>query len=330
MLRGKTALTIGCGISGLVAARQLRFLGVQISHALLSRCPDCDSERCGLPDDALLSVYLGGDVLWMDSPDGSPASLMPVAPDIVIVNSSVSPSVVDKWQDALAGSILVSIVGSTSRLVMDTDGLLAEAAAGIIGTMGYSDGPPMPYGFLFAETYVGIRAAGAAIAGLLAPPPNRASLRADVPVFESLFEAMDSPIEEVRYGDYDPQRSGGQRPGLVIPYGFFAVGSGYAGLISAASWDAFALLMGQPELMKQPEFATMEARLDNKSLVLATLQAWLDTLADPHELQELAADQLSATPVVTLRQLLVDDPLHLQETLDPAGTGPYRFGYPVS
>jgi CoA:oxalate CoA-transferase len=125
----------------------------------------------------------------------------------------------------------------------------------------------------------------------------------------SMAETMLSVNEHVHWELQDLDATGhipsfrpADYPVLTIGDGTVVVVAGHPAAKGAA--DQFVIAMGRPELLDDPRFATVQARLEHFDELLATLQAWAHTFADASTFEaQLAQGGLAMGVVRTVREV---------------------------
>jgi formyl-CoA transferase len=170
---------------------------------------------------------------------------------------------------------------------------IAQAMGGAMCVTGNADGPPM-----FNFPAIGDSGTGMHMAiGILAALQQRHTTGKGQHVEVSMQDAVVNLIrvslrDHQRYG-HPPVRSGNQL-GRTVPGTTFPCAPGGSNdhvyiFCQPQMWKAFVGVLGQPELLTDPRFATPEARWENKTAFEAIVTAW--TMArSKHEVMKLMGD----------------------------------------
>jgi crotonobetainyl-CoA:carnitine CoA-transferase CaiB-like acyl-CoA transferase len=80
-----------------------------------------------------------------------------------------------------------------------------------------------------------------------------------------------------------PVRSGAHS-GRVVPFGVFKARDGYIALsVLIHQWEAFATLIGKPEMVTDPRYDTLEHRMERRDDVIRIVEEWLQSFPTREE-----------------------------------------------
>ncbi len=151
--------------------------------------------------------------------------------------------------------------------------ILLQAFSGLLSLTGYADRPPVRIGI----SSIDITASLWNVIGILAALAQRAETGAGATIDNSLFETsmfmMGASLAQYKFSGRIPVRAGAQLPGFV-PLQPFDTRDGQL-VIATANDGLFRRLadaLGKPEWKTDPRFATLNARFENKDLVLGAIQ----------------------------------------------------------
>lgn len=172
------------------------------------------------------------------------------------------------------------------------------------------DGTPTPrVGYLqTADVLGGTHAFGAILAALWRRARTGQGAYLDVSMLESLVAAEDLTFGSVLNGG---QEHPGPRPGMVV----HAIGNRHLALQTVGApqlWPRLVAALGQPELQRDPRFATRTARREHWRALRAIIEAWLarfDTVDEA--LEALRAARIPCAPVLSPTEVVAHP--HLQE-----------------
>jgi crotonobetainyl-CoA:carnitine CoA-transferase CaiB-like acyl-CoA transferase len=186
--------------------------------------------------------------------------------------------------------------------------LILQAATGVMTRQATPDGHPRLLCVTIADTYAAAQGVQGILAALLVRERTGAGQRVDVSLLEAILTAQAYRIV------CDPETM--ELPAFddTIPYAAFQGGDGgwlAIAVVSAANWRALCEVVGLPELVDDPRFATNPARVEHRDEVMELLQARLATRPVGAWLEALEAAGVPCGPVQTLAELM-DDPMLLQ------------------
>ena len=191
----------------------------------------------------------------------------------------------------------------------DTGGfdLIAQGVAGIMSITGEPGGPPAKSGTPIADINAGILAALGVVSALLA----RAQTGRGQVVETSLMEAA---IQQT-YWQAAIYFATGVNPGpsgsahiLAAPYQAFPTADGWinVGGANQANWERIAAVVGRPELVADPRFATNGERMRNLEALTAILAERLKARPSAEWIREFEAAGVPVGPVNRIGDMLAD------------------------
>src|SRR5690606_10191975 len=251
-----------------------------------------------------------------------------LAAEVDVVVESFRPGRLEEWglgYDALSehnpGLVLtrVSGFGQTGPYRERPGfGTVAETACGFAHINGWPDTPPTAPPFGFADSIAGISAAlGTAMALFRRERTGQGDV-VDVALYEPLMFIIGDLV--LRYtGLGEIQSRIGNDTGAASPRGIYQAADGKSLAIAASSPTTAARLfaaMGQPDLIRDPRFATNAARLANSELVQKQVADWVGSLPRDQVLAVLEEHEVVSSPVNDASDI-VADPHFLERTLVP-------------
>ncbi|HEY0484578.1 MAG TPA: CoA transferase [Kofleriaceae bacterium] len=185
--------------------------------------------------------------------------------------------------------------------------LIAQGFAGIMSVTGHPGGPPAKAGTSIADINAGILAALGIVSALLA----RATTGRGQLVETSLMEAA---IQQT-YWQSAAFFATGINPGptgsahlLTAPYQAFATRDGWINLGGAnqANWERIARVIGRPELVADPRFATNQDRMQNLAALTALVGDALRERPSADWIRDFEAAGVPVGPVNQIGDMLAD------------------------
>jgi len=227
---------------------------------------------------------------------------------------------------------------------------MMQGLAGWQSLTGDPDGPPTKSGLSLVDLSGGYASAIALLAGIWRARRDGVGCDCDVSLFETaLHELMYIGPWAATHGYVPPRRRNSAHPSIV-PFQNFEAADGWLVLAAAKQkfWERLCEVIGRPELVADPLFATMAARDENRDVLLPildeifrqkTVAEWLDLLVPAgipsskvNSVLEALEDQQTVArgDVVehehpTLgRVRSIRTPLRLTDGERPAARGPFR------
>jgi crotonobetainyl-CoA:carnitine CoA-transferase CaiB-like acyl-CoA transferase len=269
-------------------------------------------------------------VLDLKSPEGKRAALALAAQADVLV-SNVRPQGLARlgldYQSVRATNekiIYVAAVGygaggpSAGKAVYDD---LMQAASGISGLFGAVDGTPRYAPINLCDRIVGLYVTSAVTAALFHRERTGQGQEIEVPMFETMAQFVLS--DHIGGNAFVPSEGPMGYKRLLSPTrGPYPTADGFLAvmLYTNKHWNAFAQLIGQPDLLKtDPRFATQETRTQHAQEMGAFLSLQLQARTSAEWLEALHGIDIPACPVNAVEDLQ-DDPhlaaVNFFETVD--------------
>jgi itaconate CoA-transferase len=164
--------------------------------------------------------------------------------------------------------------------------LLVQCEAGLLSVTGTPD-TPAKAGISVADIAAGMYAFTGVLTALYERERTGAGTTVEVAMLDALGEWMSQPYLFSVYGGQPPRRTGA-RHASISPYGPYAAKDGqvFLGLQNEREWAVLCTaILGQPELVDDPRFATNTERVVNDHELTPIIEA---------ALQELAAGEVEA------------------------------------
>ncbi len=196
--------------------------------------------------------------------------------------------------------------------------IVVQAMSGLMATTGEPDAPPTKAGPSFADLTAGLYATIGILAALHQRTQDGQGQALDVAMLDALLAlVLDEPVDlQVAAGQ--PPRTGNRRPRLT-PFAAYEAADGFIAICAVTDAQVADLFraMGRPDLVGDPRYATLEARVACAAEVDALVEGW--TRAHPRAdlWRALQAARIPAGPVADIPDLLADPHLAHRAMLDP-------------
>ncbi len=157
--------------------------------------------------------------------------------------------------------------------------LLVQCEAGLLSVTGTPD-TPAKAGISVADIAAGMYAFSGVLTALYERERTGAGTSVEVAMLDALGEWMSQPYLFAVYGGEPPRRTGA-RHASISPYGPYAAADGqvFVGLQNEREWAVLCRdILGQPELIDDPRFATNTDRVAHDHELTAILETTLRTL----------------------------------------------------
>lgn len=176
----------------------------------------------------------------------------------------------------------------TSKKAYD---LLVQCEAGVLAVTGTEE-EPSKAGIPVADIAAGMYAFSGILAALHKRTLTGEGSHVEISMLEALAEWMGYPLYYARYGGTSPRRTGA-RHASIAPYGPFAVAGNqrvFFAVQNDREWKALAeSVLGRPDLVDAPDFATNTARVENAAELREVIESVLATVSideAEHRLEE--------------------------------------------
>lgn len=187
--------------------------------------------------------------------------------------------------------------------------ILAQAEAGVMSFTGESGGGPMRYPIAIADMTCGMYAAMGILAALFARERTGRGQFLDMALFDSQLTWLANIGSSYLNAGVSPERWGNAHPNIV-PYEvfrgsddrYFVVGVG-----TDALWKKFAAVTGvQDETGHDERYGTNADRIQNRAILVPTLQKIFAQKTAATWLERFAAAEIPAAPINTVAEAVED------------------------
>jgi len=195
---------------------------------------------------------------------------------------------------------------------------MIQAMGGLMDLTGQPEGEPQKVGLAIVDIFTGVYAVVAVQAALAARERTGRGQHIDLPLLDTMVSVLAYQAESYLVSGTPPRRMGNAHPSIV-PYQEFPTSDGH--LIIAVGNDSqfhhLSGVLGEPGLADDPLFATNEARVSNRSVLIPKLAALTSRFTRDELLDKLEAagvpvgpinrvDQVFADPQVIFRKMRLD------------------------
>jgi crotonobetainyl-CoA:carnitine CoA-transferase CaiB-like acyl-CoA transferase len=170
---------------------------------------------------------------------------------------------------------------------------VGQAMGGMLSLCGEEDGYPYQAGNGIADSMTATTAALAIVSALLERLRSGEGQHIDIGMMDTLFavDCAAAPSYVASRGEHSVPR-GGRFHHLACPWGVFKGPQNRYLVVMAAGdipWERLARFMGRPELIDDPAFASMGARLANREKVHEVIEEFLQTFETAEEAHDALA-----------------------------------------
>lgn len=235
-----------------------------------------------------------------------------------VVVSNFRPGIMEKWglgYDAFEARnpriiyAYASGVGSkgpnAGRPMFD---IVAQALGGIMSVNGEEGSPPTPVGTFMGDQVGAMWLALGILGAIVARERTGEGQRVDVSLLGAQVALQSFEITHYLFEGTMPRRAGRGHPHAGILWNTFPAQDGYFTMAGVREdrWDAFAELVGEPDLATDPRFDTPEHRGEHRGALLERLDAIFRQRPIAEWVEVLGAIDLALGPVQTYAQVAED------------------------
>ena len=256
-----------------------------------------------------------------------------------VVVSNFRPGVVERlgfsWEavQARAPRVVYAIVngyGATGPgAAKPSFDVIVQGESGVMDVTGWPDGPPTRVGISLGDETAGLLVVQGILAALLARERTGVGQRVEVALHDGLLSLLTYHAQNWWSGGSAPTRLGNAHPSIV-PYQTFRAADAWinVGVGNERQWKALCGVVGRPEWLEDPRFASNAARVQHRGELVPLFEEifasrpaaeWLEALASagiPSGRIRPVAEALEA-PETRHREMVVEteadagDPLRL-------------------
>jgi crotonobetainyl-CoA:carnitine CoA-transferase CaiB-like acyl-CoA transferase len=184
---------------------------------------------------------------------------------------------------------------------------MIQAMGGIMDLTGPPDGGPQKVGLAFVDIFTGVYAVVSIQAALAAREKTGRGQHIDLSLLDTMVSVLSYQGLNYLVSGTPPHRMGNAHPNIV-PYQEFPTADGH--LIIAVGNDSqfrqLAGVLGEPALSNDPMFATNEARVTNRGVLIPKLAALTGSVARDDLLAKLEAAGVPAGPINRVDQVFAE------------------------
>ncbi|ADL06448.1 CaiB/BaiF CoA transferase family protein [Lacrimispora saccharolytica] len=222
----------------------------------------------------------------------------------------------DKLKEINPGIVFMSLSGfgaSGPLMKYPCYDAIAAARGGFAASNGEAEGAPVKAGNANCDTLTGIYGFNAVLMALIEARRTGKGCRIDIGMSDVVMEAcaetvMDYGMEgkaQARFGNHDR---------FAAPYGIFEARDGWVSIVADTQekWKALANTLGLADLLSDPRFATMEARIANREVLTERIEAVTRTMFRKEAEEKLLAVNVGASEVLPFIEAYTSD--HANQT----------------
>lgn len=186
--------------------------------------------------------------------------------------------------------------------------LVVQAMSGLMAGTGEQGGAPLKTGESVADLIAGLFASWSISAALVQRNATGQGATLDVAMYDALFSMLTTSHALHLYAGQLPQRVGNRHP-LSTPFGCYATRDGQVAIcvLNTKQFTQFATLIGAPEALDDPRFASDESRTANEPALKALIEAWSGQLTTEAAVAALSGVGLPSAPIWDIAEAADND-----------------------
>lgn len=184
---------------------------------------------------------------------------------------------------------------------------LLQGLAGLMSVTGGPETPPTKCGISFVDFSGGLMSAVGLLTGLLRARTTGVGGDVDVSLLDTAVSMLNYLAVWNLNRNIEPERLSDSAHPTLVPSQIFPTRDGYVVIMCMKEkfWQRLAERIGRPELAADPRFASFEARLQHRAVLIPILKDVFRTRSTADWL-EVLRDHVPVSPVNTIPQALAD------------------------
>ena len=195
---------------------------------------------------------------------------------------------------------------------------IAQAMSGAMSLTGFADGPPVRSVVPFADYGTALHTAFGVMVALYHRAKTGEGQIVDGSLLATSVTFLQAMLAELSVTGIQREQRG--NAGFYsAPADTYRTRDGWIVLqvIGPDMFARWAKLVGRPDLIDDPQFATDLLRADQREAIAAAMNAWLAGQSSAEALKALEAARVPAGPIMSLDQVLEDPQVKAREMLQP-------------
>ena len=194
--------------------------------------------------------------------------------------------------------------------------IIVQAMSGLMEATGDPDGAPTLVGEAVSDVVAGLFASWATLAALLQTQRTGRGQHVDVAMFDTTLSFLATSMARYLFTGKPARRVGNRHP-LSAPFGVYRAGDGHFALavLNKKLFDAMAVAMEMPALVRDPRFTTDELRSEQEPALRGLIEDWAGAHPVDEVVRRLDAAGVPAAPIWNIEQALESPQAEARELL---------------
>ena len=195
--------------------------------------------------------------------------------------------------------------------------MIAQAYGGIMSITGPDENTPTKVGGGLGDTVPGLWAAYGTMLALFEAQKSGKGQYVDIAMADAILAMCEGVSTFYGYSEEIPHPSG-NRLAEIVPFGTVRVKDGIAAIAvpPGRGWAVFCEIIGRPDLIENPEFATIPARVKNTAKVYEVTEAFTSQHSKA-ELMEIFGGKVPFSPIMDAKDIHNDPHFAARQMLVP-------------
>lgn len=199
--------------------------------------------------------------------------------------------------------------------------LTVQAMSGVMETTGFPDRPPVKAGPALCDFFAGIHLHAGIITALYDRERSGVARRVEVAMQDAVYASLSSSLGLWWGGHGSPEvspRTGNRHGGMAeAPYNVYPASDGWVAIICVGEvhWTKLTAVMERRDLLSDPRFSDLKARVANVDAVDQAVSEWTQTRTKQAIFDELIASGIPCAPVRNLNEVVNDPNMHARGAL---------------
>lgn len=193
--------------------------------------------------------------------------------------------------------------------------VVAQAMGGAMGITGPDAHTPMKIGPGVGDIFPATMAAFGVMAAVFEARNAGRGQFVDVAMYDGILAMCERLVHQQSYTGTSPVPEGNQHP-ILCPFGVYTAKDGQVTVACPRDsfWEELVTIMGRPDLVEDPRFATNNARLAHRAETVEIVESWTSTLTKA-EIATALDGKVPFGPVNTAAEILADPHMQVREML---------------
>ena len=194
--------------------------------------------------------------------------------------------------------------------------LIVQAESGVMDLTGFADGPPVKVGNSIADLVAGMSGAHGVTLALLARQRTRRGQKVEIAMLDVMAALLTYQAGMYLNAGRTPARRGNEHPSIV-PYEVFKAADSYLalGVANDSLWERCCAAMERPDLVKDPRYATVASRVENRATLVPLLNQVLGARPADDWMKRLEAVGVPAGRIRTVPEVCESEHLRARGML---------------